>query len=1204
MQICRRSMAIATSNQLVSKYSSPYGVVGEASPFGGRAAPPREKSRENPYAATPAHRKFPKTSVSDRPRLVPHPPPVAGSRTARASDHQLRSPPVRTQPALSTDDDLSPDLPAVALAGNLHGPQVEGAFEQDGPFESADAAQSDTADLLDLAGASPRRYVNRARRLNQAPLAEPPRPVLSKSERHLRRGPGADWHDHHVGGRVELSSEQRRQAARQAALDALQGVIRHNRRLFGVAVSDADDLFRAIDVDGSGSIAVDEFDAALDRLGLGLTGAQKADLWHGLDADRSGSINYEEFSLGLPAGCRAISKPGRQLEKSELPGLKLPQTSTPRHKFLMRTSKSVPLRNPKMKINAMPSALFAAMNGAMPPPPSLSLCRVIMRVIDTTACIVCPHAAHERVSRKRQERWRSERARERAAEAEAEREQWKADQKRRAAMSQARLKEEEEQVLLQLGLDPNDPVYRRKGKKKKRKAKKKKAKKKQQPAKSTLADVAKHALKAEENARRMARDAEAQSAIDMAQQEAVRVWLDKMLDQVEIEAEMEKAAEFAALAQDEILRALMGDIVNRVIEEDLNRRASMLAELAMLRRQNEAAILDIDGALKGIETTRKSSAEKVAPPPPRAAKDRAATVIQKRCRGRRGRRGVEQLLSTLDAQKPAGGARTDANQHDAATTIQRFQRGRSSRVQISGPNEVTDVNGDNALEDQAAVRKIQARRRGQLARRESEKKRLEEAREKLKIPECESATLIGPTGATFNLTAENCARPVHLGKGQLGLPKDAPKLQSKHVRVKLADGFVSVQCASRSPAWYCRAFDGGFIKIKSLTWNTVSDKDILYFDQKRDRSMAVKIQLHYPKTAVDAALTLQAAWRGRQARRSLITREQCAIIIQKYVRGRVLRNRSGIAYDIAGELRFDPEDGLLYSLGAFVECYGGTEEWDVADLYTRIDPTDSEERTRGEFFEKYGGYDEWNAAGKLDINQHDLEVNEHLGDGKYFMEEDEYRRGTETNENEQKSSRRSDEPSQVPQTSSRAAAAQVVDRRADLLERHAARTRRIDSSNRHAAAKWIAGAGAVLRGDGPDSSGGRHFKSVAEIERLRAKAGADVERQRAALDAELAEFMTGTSDKGTYASPGFSVKPLAAASGAGGRHVVFSWSWDELSATQVAAAGILGYSSATWPHRLGDAEPLQQNWAQLSGMEQGAARTLGLDDQSWPPPTS
>ena len=53
-----------------------------------------------------------------------------------------------------------------------------------------------------------------------------------------------------------LDKAQRQEAARKAAMSALQTMIKHNRRLFGVAISGPHELFHAIDefdLDGSPS---------------------------------------------------------------------------------------------------------------------------------------------------------------------------------------------------------------------------------------------------------------------------------------------------------------------------------------------------------------------------------------------------------------------------------------------------------------------------------------------------------------------------------------------------------------------------------------------------------------------------------------------------------------------------------------------------------------------------------------------------------------------------------------------------------------------------------------------------------------------------------------------------------------------------------------------------------------------------------------
>ena len=54
-------------------------------------------------------------------------------------------------------------------------------------------------------------------------------------------------------------------------------------------------LFHAIDSDRRGSIERAEFDAALTRLGLGMSSTQLAELWAGLDADGNGVVDYSEL---------------------------------------------------------------------------------------------------------------------------------------------------------------------------------------------------------------------------------------------------------------------------------------------------------------------------------------------------------------------------------------------------------------------------------------------------------------------------------------------------------------------------------------------------------------------------------------------------------------------------------------------------------------------------------------------------------------------------------------------------------------------------------------------------------------------------------------------------------------------------------------------------------------------------------------------
>eukprot|EP00755_Sulcionema_specki_P008946 Sspe_Gene.42311::Locus_20544_Transcript_1_1_Confidence_1.000_Length_581::g.42311::m.42311 len=75
------------------------------------------------------------------------------------------------------------------------------------------------------------------------------------------------------------------------------------------------------------------------------------------------------------------------------------------------------------------------------------------------------------------------------------------------------------------------------------------------------------------------------------------------------------------------------------------------------------------------------------------------------------------------------------------------------------------------------------------------------------------------------------------------------------------------------------------------------------------------------------------------------------------------------------EKRVDPTDGKAYTKEEFMDCYGGTKEWDSAEPVqskVKVDPPASEERrqdpndgrwyTKEMFLEYYGGTKEWDKA--------------------------------------------------------------------------------------------------------------------------------------------------------------------------------------------------------------------------------------------------
>eukprot|EP00040_Diaphanoeca_grandis_P027998 m.160666 g.160666 ORF g.160666 m.160666 type:complete len:706 (-) comp31194_c0_seq1:318-2435(-) len=67
------------------------------------------------------------------------------------------------------------------------------------------------------------------------------------------------------------------------------------KRLFGHVVATIDDLFNAIDTDGSGEITKQELRHGLRRLDCGLSATQETELLQHIDADGNGSIDLKEF---------------------------------------------------------------------------------------------------------------------------------------------------------------------------------------------------------------------------------------------------------------------------------------------------------------------------------------------------------------------------------------------------------------------------------------------------------------------------------------------------------------------------------------------------------------------------------------------------------------------------------------------------------------------------------------------------------------------------------------------------------------------------------------------------------------------------------------------------------------------------------------------------------------------------------------------
>ena len=74
------------------------------------------------------------------------------------------------------------------------------------------------------------------------------------------------------------------------------------------------------------------------------------------------------------------------------------------------------------------------------------------------------------------------------------------------------------------------------------------------------------------------------------------------------------------------------------------------------------------------------------------------------------------------------------------------------------------------------------------------------------------------------------------------------------------------------------------------------------------------------------------------------------------------RTTSTASSDLDPERRLAPDNSGYYTQREFVDFYGGTAEWDVAEAERRPAPDGSGHYTKAEFVEFYRGLDEWEAA--------------------------------------------------------------------------------------------------------------------------------------------------------------------------------------------------------------------------------------------------
>ena len=93
----------------------------------------------------------------------------------------------------------------------------------------------------------------------------------------------------------EERAAKRREAEHASVIEVMLNAVKGKRTLFGQKLDNPRALFEAMDKDGSSSVSVQEFQQAIDRLGLGLTKEQAKAVVDTIDADGNGEIVYEEF---------------------------------------------------------------------------------------------------------------------------------------------------------------------------------------------------------------------------------------------------------------------------------------------------------------------------------------------------------------------------------------------------------------------------------------------------------------------------------------------------------------------------------------------------------------------------------------------------------------------------------------------------------------------------------------------------------------------------------------------------------------------------------------------------------------------------------------------------------------------------------------------------------------------------------------------
>eukprot|EP01052_Picozoa_sp_SAG31_P035031 SAG31_NODE_4172_length_3511_cov_1.676143_4_plen_134_part_00 len=111
-----------------------------------------------------------------------------------------------------------------------------------------------------------------------------------------------------------LNSDQRLAQQKVNVIKNLKQAVAANRQLYGESLGNMDDIFRAMDKDGGGTVDTFEFRDGMARLGLGLSEVQIQEMIEAFDEDGNGEIEVPNMMISstcspfsqlcIPACCK------------------------------------------------------------------------------------------------------------------------------------------------------------------------------------------------------------------------------------------------------------------------------------------------------------------------------------------------------------------------------------------------------------------------------------------------------------------------------------------------------------------------------------------------------------------------------------------------------------------------------------------------------------------------------------------------------------------------------------------------------------------------------------------------------------------------------------------------------------------------------------------------------------------------------------